>query len=553
MKETTKSQRVIVLCLSLILGGCAQTAINKPSTIHVNNVSTSSPVESEPKPVPEKITVDTAALTAESTVVQKEKKIAVEPKPEQPDNLWSRLFSRYQLSHIDHKRIGRERDWFLKHPDYLKRVQKRAAPYLYYIVTQAEQRNIPAEITLLPIVESAFQPFAYSHGRAAGIWQFIPSTGRFYGLKQNWWYDGRRDIYASTQSALNYLNSLNKTFDGDWMLALAAYNSGAGTVRKAIRKNKARHKPTNYWALNLPKETRSYVPRLLAIADIFANAEKYGIELIDIPNQPQFAVIDTGSQLDLALAAEMADLPIEELYKLNPGFNRWSTDPDGPHRLLIPIEKSEQFKEKLTALPTDKRVKWIRHRIRSGETLSHIARRHNTSITVVRQINKIRGHTIRAGKYLLVPTSTQKLAHYSLSAVQRKQATQQVNRSGRKTIYTVQRGDTLWDIARSHSVSTRRLASWNSMAPRDLLRPGQKLAIWTKSNSNNKLSSKTSPIDPFRSVNYTVRSGDSLYLIARRFNVSIPELRKWNNKQLGKYLKPGQRLRVNVDITRPTI
>ncbi|RLA20547.1 MAG: lytic transglycosylase, partial [Gammaproteobacteria bacterium] len=359
---------------------------------------------------------------------------------------------------------------------------------------------------------------------------------------------GRRDIYASTQSALDYLSRLSKRFDDDWLLALAAYNSGGGTVNKAIRKNKKRHQETDYWSLNLPKETLSYVPRLLAIADILANAEKYGVELIDIPNQPQFNAIDTGSQLDLALAAEMAEMTIEELYKFNPGFNRWSTDPEGPHRLLIPVAKSEGFKEKLAKRPSNKRVKWTRHRIRSRETLSHIADRYNTSVAVIKKVNDIHGHSIRAGKHLLIPTSTQSLTHYSLSQPQRNLAKLSANRKGHKQIHTVKSGDTLWDIARSHSISTRQLASWNNMAPRDTLKLGQKLAIWTKSSRNKN----ASPINPFKSINYTVRSGDSLYLIARKFNVSIPDLRKWNRKRIGKYLKPGQRLKVNVDITKPT-
>jgi membrane-bound lytic murein transglycosylase D len=530
MKKTTKSLLVISLVL---LGGCIVTPTDKATDdAHAKHISTS-----------------IAEIAPESEVKLPTDVISL--KTEQPaKNVWERLFKNFKLNEIDHKRIEQERNWYLKHPTYLKRVQKRAEPYLFFIATETERRNLPAELALLPIVESAFQPFAYSHGRAAGLWQFIPSTARGFGLKQNWWYDGRRDVYASTQTALGYLDRLNKRFDGDWLLALAAYNSGGGTINKAIRKNKKRHKPTDYWSLDLPKETRSYVPKLLAIADIFANADKYGVELIDIPNRPQFTAIDTGSQLDLALAAEMAETSIEELYKLNPGFNRWSTDPDGPHRLLIPQDKSELFKEKLAQLPSSQRVKWARHRIRSGETLGHIANRYNTSVTVVKKVNNVRGHSIRAGKYLLIPTSTQKLSHYSLSQPQRNLAKLSAKRKGQKRIHTVKLGDTLWDIARSHSISTRQLASWNNMAPRDTLKLGQKLAIWTKGSRHK---SNASPINPFKSLSYTVRSGDSLYLIARKFNVSIPELRKWNRKHIGKYLKPGQRLRVNVDITKPTV
>jgi membrane-bound lytic murein transglycosylase D len=534
MRKTTKTTILVSVFSALLLSGCIP-AFNKGPTEHSERDRIEPALGS--------------TYEVQTTLIsQPERPVSDEQIPN-ANNLWSRLFKHYNLKDFDHKRVKQERNWYLKHPTYLKRVQERATPYLYYIVTETEKRNMPAELALLPIVESAFQPFAYSHGRAAGIWQFIPSTGRGFGLKQNWWYDGRRDIYASTQAALDYLSNLSKRFDDDWLLALAAYNSGGGTVNKAIRKNREKNKATDYWSLNLPKETRTYVPRLLAIADILANAEMYGIELIDIPNQPQFSAIDTGSQLDLALAAELAGISVKEIYKFNPGFNRWSTDPAGPHRLLIPIEKSVIFKEKLAELPTSKRVKWARHRIRSGETLGHIANKYNTSIAVIKKINSVKGHSIRAGKHLLIPTSSQGLAHYSLSQSQRNLAKLSAKRKGHKQLHTVKSGDTLWDIARSHSISTRQLASWNNMAPRDTLKLGQKLAIWTKGRTSNS----NSPINPFKSVNYTVRSGDSLYLIARKFNVSIPELRKWNRKRIGKYLKPGQRLKVNVDITKPTV
>jgi len=290
------------------------------------------------------------------------------------NNIWDRIRNNANLiDDTNHPRLLAELKWYAKHDKYLDRVAQRAEPFLHYIMNEAEARGLPSELALLPIVESAFQPFAYSHGRAAGIWQFIPSTGKIYGLKQNWWYDGRRDVYASTKAALKYLQQLNKEFKGDWLHALAAYNSGSGTVRRAIRKNKKRGRPTDYWNLKLPKETQAYVPKLLALKRIIENPEKFDITLRCVEDLPFFELVDTGSQIDLAMAADLAKVDLETIYKLNPGYNRWATDPYGPHKLLIPVDKADPFKQALADMPKSQRIKWKRHKIKTGETLSHIA------------------------------------------------------------------------------------------------------------------------------------------------------------------------------------
>lgn len=287
-----------------------------------------------------------------------------------PDDLMDRLRAGFSLEIPDHPRIDSQIRWFAANGDYLDRVQKRAAPYLYFILEEAEQRGIPNELALLPIVESGFRPFAYSPGRAAGLWQFIPSTGKHFGLEQNWWYDGRRDVVAATRAAFDYLSKLATRFDGDWQLALASYNAGAGTVQRAIKRNQRQGKPTDFWSLELPKETMRYVPKLLAVAKVIAHPQQYGITLAAIPNQPYFDSIDIGSQLDLALAADMAGISIEEIYRLNPGFNRWATSPAGPHRLSIPVERAERFSEALAALDPQKRLSWNRYKIRPGDNLA---------------------------------------------------------------------------------------------------------------------------------------------------------------------------------------
>jgi membrane-bound lytic murein transglycosylase D len=474
-----------------------------------------------------------------------------EPKPSlaiEEINLWKRLFSLYQFPAIENKRVQAEINWYKKHPEYLLRVQKNATPYLHFIVSEIEKRGIPGELALLPIVESAYRPFAYSHGRAAGLWQFIPSTGRYFGLEQNWWYDGRRDVYASTHAALKYLTQLSKRFDDDWLLALAGYNAGGGTISSAIKKNKKLGRKTDFWSLGLRKETKHYVPKLIAIATILANPEKYQVELIDIPNEPYFERIDITKQIDLGRAAELADISIEELYVLNPSFNQWATSPDGPHYLLIPQEKSTAFKGKLTALPDSQRLKWIRHKVKQGETLGHIARRYRTTSTQIQQSNAIKNHNIRAGKYLLIPTANYDDSLYTDSATMRKGAIVNTKRKGHKIDYYVQSGDSFWGIAKQYNVPVRSLAKWNAMAPGDTLKIGQKMVVWSK-DAPLTPQTKLQAARKNQTIHYTVRKGDSLYLISKRFKVSINDLKRWN-VLYKKYLKPGQKLKVIVDVTR---
>lgn len=470
---------------------------------------------------------------------------------------WERIRNGFDLPDVQHKRITQELNWFKRHPEYMKRVVERARPYLHYIIESVEAAGIPSELALLPIVESAFQPFAYSHGRAAGIWQFIPETGKRFGLKQNWWYDGRRDVHASTQAAIRLLKKLNKNFKGDWMHALAAYNTGDGRVKRAIRRNKRKGKSTNFFALRLPKETRAYVPKLLALKMIINDPAAYNIELDEIPDTPYFEQVKLDSQIDLALAAEMADLPLDDIYRLNSGYNRWATSPNGPHDLLLPITHVEGFKAKLAELPPNKRIKWVRHRIRKGETLGTIAQKFHTSIRTIKRINRLRGKTIRVGRGLTIPVASRSLREYRLSANQRKSKLQNIPRQGRKVSHIVQSGDTFWDLAQYHRVGVRQLAKWNSMAPRDRLQAGQRLIIWSRRGSSisSSLDIENLSAPPRRSITkrigYRVRRGDSLTRISNKFKVSIRQLKRWNRSvRTKKYLQPGQWLTLIVDVAR---
>ncbi|MCP4987210.1 MAG: LysM peptidoglycan-binding domain-containing protein [Colwellia sp.] len=466
------------------------------------------------------------------------------------NNIWPRIQSKLTFDIPEHKRLVSQRNWYVKHQSYLERVAKRAEPFLYYIVDELEKNDMPIELALLPVVESAFDPFAYSHGRASGMWQFVPGTGDRFGMKQNWWYDGRRDVIASTQGAIKYLKYLNKYFDGDWMLALAAYNSGEGRVRKAVRKNKRLGKPTDFWSLDLPKETRAYVPKLLALADIIKRPAHFDLTLYPIDNKSVLSQVDIKSQLDLAKAANLAGLSLAELQRLNPGFNRWATDPDGPHRLLLPSHTVEKFELGLSKLSKNDRLAWQRYKIKSGDNLGVIARKFNTRVELIQQVNNINGNQIRAGKHLLIPVAAKSLDSYVFSQEQRIAKKQSRSRKGNKVIHTVKSGDNLWDIGRKYKVNRKSIAKWNGFAPRDTLKLGQKLVIWQKKSSyaNTKTSNNVENAI-MRNITYKVRRGDSFARIADKFNVRISDIERWNKLDRSKYLQPGQRLKLSVDVT----
>jgi membrane-bound lytic murein transglycosylase D len=480
------------------------------------------------------------------------KEVALEQAELKKQNdAWYRLRQGMQLEPVDNKRVQAQLKWFLEHRAYLTRVMERAAPILPFVLNELEKQNLPSELALLPIVESAYQAFAYSPGRASGLWQIIPATGRHLGLKQNWWYDGRRDIIESTRAAIRYLVSLSGQFDGDWELALASYNAGPGRIRSAIRHNKKMNRPTDFWHLTkIHRETTNYVPKFMALKELFGNPEKYNLELFPVDNKHSYAVVELDGQLDLALAADLAGITLNQLYQLNPAFNRWATAPKGPHRLLLPLDKADSFKIALQAVPPEKRINWIRHKIKPGESLGSISRRYQTTISLIKSINEIKGTQIRAGKYLMVPTATKSLKAYTMTKNARLEKIQNKNRSGTKKAHIVRSGQSLWTISRNYGVTTAALAKWNGIAPIDTLRVGQKLIVWTKRTSEaQQISlSSTGPTKAVHALRYTIRKGDSLSRIASRFNIRISDIKRWN--KIGKYIQPGQKLKLYVDITQ---
>jgi membrane-bound lytic murein transglycosylase D len=464
-----------------------------------------------------------------------------------PEDLIDRLRLAFSLPDGgEDSSVASELEWFASHPEYLDRVFNRSQKYLFHIAEALQERGMPSDLALLPVVESAFDPFAYSHGRASGLWQIIPGTGRRLGLKQNWWYDGRRDVIDSTRAALDYLEKLHDMFEGDWLLAVAGYNSGEGNVARAIRRAEAAGETTDFWGIRryLPPETRAYVPRLLALKKLVASPADYEIELPLIDDGPFFTVVETSTQIDMALAAEFADLDMDELYTLNPGVNRWATDPEGPHRLAIPAASAARFTEALRELGEREHVQWTRHRVGNGETLSHLAIKYQTTEQVLREINELRGNVIRAGDYLMIPHALGSLADYTQSLDERAQRQKDRERAGTRQVHVVASGDSFWTISRRYKVGVRELAGWNAMAPGDVLNVGRELVVWTAQPAVADLAQAQ-----IRRVNYVVRRGDSLSSIAGRFRVTVNKLLEWNSISENKYLQPGQRLVMYVDVT----
>ncbi|MDB6085835.1 MAG: hypothetical protein JWN43_3716 [Gammaproteobacteria bacterium] len=463
------------------------------------------------------------------------------------DDLFERMRAGFAFDEVQEPAIEQQLAWFEHNPDYLERVFQRGQRYMYHIITEVEARGMPTEFALLPVVESAYEPFAYSVSRAAGLWQFIPGTGVRFGLKQTWWYDGRRDVIESTRAALDYLQALHDEFNGDWLLAIAAYNVGEAWVERAIANNRALGKPTDFWHLNLPAETRAYVPKLLAMKRLMAEPERYGLEFAPIPNEPYFAVIDTDSQIDLKIAAQLAATSYDELIALNPGYNRWATDPAGPHRMLVPIDAADAYESALKTLAPEERVRYVMHAVGKRETLPMIAKQYGTSVMVIEKINDLTGGRVAAGQEIKIPEISGRMPDKVLLAAARvdRPQTDSAGHKERQIVYRVRAGETLYSIARRNNMPVSTLARLNNMGTGDSLSKGQRLVI--KASGRRY---RDEGVESGRRVLYTVRRGDTVYSISRQFQVSVAQLKTWNGINQRHNIRPGKRLVMYVDSKR---
>jgi len=423
------------------------------------------------------------------------------------------------------KRINNHGSWYFGY------LSAKSRPYIHYVIQELKRRNLPLELALLPFIESNYDPNAFSHGSAAGFWQIIPGTARQYGVPINSWYDGRRDIVLSTNAALDYLTRLHKFFNGDWLLAIAAYNAGEGTVSYLQKRNDTWGKNTDFWSLNLPRETKQYVPRFLALIHIIKNSNSLGIDLPELKNEEQFRISYWPTQIDLTALADILNISLKEIYKLNPGFNYWQSPPDGPHQILIPVENANYMNELINDLPNNK-IQWIHYKIRSGDCLSKIAKRYSTSISLIKKVNRLSTNRIIVNDDLLIPkvvddTINDDEPHY--------------------TEYKIKRGDSLWDLSKTFNVSIDKIAIWNDINKEDFLKIGNTIKLYICENQHD-----ISRPETIQKVAYHVKNGDSLIRIANRFNVSVSELVAWNLnvKKQPELIYPGQYLVIYVDITQ---
>ncbi len=375
-------------------------------------------------------------------------------KADSSPNVWEVMRRQFTLNHeLGKPEVQQQLHWLVAHPAYLQQFSK-SKPYIYHIVTEIKKRNLPGEIALIPMIESAYDPFAYSGAGAAGLWQFMPGTGTDLGLKQDWWFDARRSVGHSTTAALNYLAYLNHFFNNNWILAFAAYDSGEGTVLRAIKNAHQAPNHGDFWSLSLPNETKAYVPRLLALAEIVQNPHRYHVTLPDIPHEPYFKEVNIHHSIDLDRAAKLAGISYHEMIKLNPGFNRWKTTPFRPYKLLIPVNKVDNFNRNLANLNSDKQPTWPRRQVSAGESLQITTQNHHKTVDLIQTLN-----------HPTVSENQQKVLHFA--------APKQL-----KMIHIVSQNDTYASILKRYHISAKQLQHWNHLKQQAKLRTGQSLIIW---------------------------------------------------------------------------
>ncbi len=489
------------------------------------------------------------------------------------NDLWQRIQNGYAMPESTSSLIAKHENWYSSRPDYVKRMVERSQRYLFHVVEEVEKRGMPTEIALLPMIESAYNPQAYSTSRASGIWQFIPSTGKHFGLKQNWWVDNRRNVTFATDAALTYLQKLHGMF-GAWDLALAAYNAGEGTVSRAIERNRKLGLPTDYESLNLPPETKNYVPKLQAIKNLMTNPENYGLKIQTIANTPYFARVSAPAQIDSHLAAKLAEISDDEFLALNPSYNRPVLTSEGEkHELLLPIMSAETFRSNLANYDKPL-VSWRTYIAKRGEHLDKIASKFGINTSQLRDANNLPAQKkMKQSSTLLVPNgnrtefnkpastnttaSATDLADGSTdeSSVAMQQAANNIDisstesavvadsddtNSKRVITHKVKKGDVLQSIANRYGVTVKQIMAENSLKT-NRVKVGQQLHISAvnSSKSTNVANGKKG----IKKQTYIVKRGDTLHSIAEKFDVAVVDIKRWN-KKTGNNIQPGNRLTI---------
>lgn len=562
----------IIFCSSVVLAGCASVAPSIPPA--AEPVSGAAPTE-----VRRSLRIaDNPGLPDTPTRTPRQEwlpmpdvklvkvEIADPPRPprtidliDEPDDLFQRIRHGFSMPELNDDLVLYHQQWYMSRPDYLRRMVDRSSRYLHHIVEELDKRGMPTELALLPMVESAYNPMAYSRAKASGLWQFIPATGKRYNLDQNWWKDDRRDIVASTSAALDYLQSIYE-MHGDWHLALASYNWGEGAVGRAVEKNRARGLPTDYLSLTMPNETRNYVPKLQALKNIIRNTSLVAeLGLPKVPNRPYFATVTTDAHIDVKVAARLAEMPVEEFVALNPAHNRPVIKPDTS--LVIPAEKLETFVNNLEAHEDDNKPlsAWRTYTLRPGDKLEKIAPRFGMTVANLRAVNGITGKLpLSPGLTLLVSGQDKggggggKPADMAALPEQPRLPNAEPEPRGKLQTHTLGKGETLAAVARKYGTTVAELRRINGLRS-DKLAAGTRIQVAaaapqskeaTKERPKPAPTAKAKPAQkPSKVARYKVRTGDTVYSIARQFKVATDDLLRWNGITPNA-LKPGTTLTI---------
>ncbi len=516
--------------LIVLLSACAQPAfLSRPHTdAALATIETSNPV-TRPVPIEEPAVERSRAPSA-----------AVDKATPPPDpDLWHTIGTELTLQAPPRQRSSDPLKHFGYSRRYIATATARAKPYLSHVWAEVQKRKLPAEVVLIPLIESSYNNSAGKLGGPAGLWQFIPATGTRFGLQVSEAYDGRKDVVAGTSAALDYLAELGQRFDGDWLLAIAAYNCGERTVEDAISRNRSRARPTDFWSLDLPSGTRHYIPRLLDLSTIIQRPDAYGVSVARISSEPYFEALDVGGNVDLRRVARKSGLYPNEFDALNAAYGYRSTLHNRPTTVLVARGFGLGVRELLASLPPEQRLPARHYTVVAGDTLSAIAARHAVSVTEITRTNRLTSPRLSIGQRLSLPGSTgmeSRVAERTAAARPTVTGTSTV-RGETESVHVVRHGDNLWDVARHYHISARALAAANRITVGSTLRLGQRLHIPVADASLVATASQAAPV-----THYKVRSGDSLWTISRRFKVSINKLRLWNGQAATRFLQPGERL-----------
>ena len=570
MKTRTNKRTAAMTCIGLlaILSGCATTGTTE---------RTASQSQTTTLPSLRLADIERGAASQPGSTDEGFARVEIPNQPQvtqaidltsETDDLFQRIRNGFSMPDISSDLVLSHQQWYLNRPDYLQRMVERSGRYMHHIVEEIEKRGMPMELALLPMVESAYNPMALSRSKASGLWQFIPSTGKHFNLDQDWWKDERRDIVASTAAALDYLQSIYE-MHGDWQLALASYNWGEGAVGRAIAKNQAQGLPTDYQSLSMPNETKNYVPKLQALKNIFSSpALMAQLDLPVIPNQPYFATITKTADIDVKVAAQLADMPVQEFVALNPAHNRPVIKSDTP--LVIPADKVDTFMSNLEAheLSNKPLSLWQAYTMQRGDRLDKVAARFGMTTTNLQAINGIRGRAkLPPGFTLLVTRQQEEAAAQEVAALvnaenpstsepARAPETEPVAVESTARYHTVRKGDTLASIAKKNDLSVNELKRINGLKA-GKVSAGQKLALASSASktvaANERKQTRqlaareNKPVAKNASAvtRYKVRRGDTLYSIARQFKVEANDLMRWNGVS-AKTLTPGKTLTIQL-------